>query len=108
MTEHFILSDLDADVGECINTSRRELFRRPAATLIAASVPLALAAASPQAFAAGGLPKQVVDVLNFALTLEYLEAAFYKQGNSSRGLIPSKYRSLFKTIGAHATAPQKL
>ncbi len=50
----------------------------------------------------------MVDVLNFALTLEYLEAAFYKQGNSSRGLIPSQYRSLFKTIAAHEAAHVKL
>ena len=60
--------------------------------------------ASTEAFAAGGLPQQVVDVLNFALTLEYLEAAFYKTGNSTKGLIPAKYKAMFKTIGAHETA----
>ena len=108
-TENFILDGIEPDVGERIDQSRRNLFARygaPAA--IVGSAPLVLALASQQAFAAGGLPKQVVDVLNFALTLEYLEAAFYKAGNGARGLIPSKYRSLFRAIGEHETAHVKL
>ncbi len=43
-------------------------------------------------------------MLNYALTLEYLEAAFYKQGNGTSGLIPAEYRTLFRTIGGHETA----
>ena len=103
--DNFILDEIDPDLGERIDAGRRNLFARYAAPAIAlGSAPLILAAASTEAFAAGALPQKVVDVLNFALTLEYLEAAFYKMGNAADGLIPADYRSLFKTIGAHETA----
>ena len=39
MTEHFILNDLEPEVGERINLARRSLFRRPAAMAAVASVP---------------------------------------------------------------------
>ena len=51
--------------------------------------------------------RSITDTLNFALTLEYLEAAFYDQGNKS-GVIPVEYRSVFRTIGQHENAHVKL
>jgi hypothetical protein len=102
---NFILDEIDPDLGERIDAGRRNLFARYAMPGVAlASAPLILAAASSEAFAASSLPQKVVDVLNFALTLEYLEAAFYKMGNEADGLIPNDYRSLFRTIGQHETA----
>ena len=43
----------------------------------------------------------MVDILNYALTLEHFEATFYKTANGADGLIPGKYRGLFREIGEH-------
>ncbi|SEP80633.1 Ferritin-like domain-containing protein [Devosia sp. YR412] len=102
-----ILSAIEPELADTIVAGRRTMFSRYAkAAGIMTSAPLVLALASNQAFGQS-LPKIIEDTLNFALTLEYLEAAFYKQGNAS-GVIPSKYKSVFRTIGQHEDAHVKL
>jgi len=51
------------------------------------ALPLALGGLFKKAY--GQTPSDVLDVLNFALTLEYLESEFYKHGVAMSGLIPA-------------------
>ena len=87
--------------------SRRDAVARSgtmAGTLAIASMPVAFGLLAKKAFAQGGLPQGIIDVLNFALTLEYLEDDFYKAGVGSSGLIPGEHLPIFQQISKHETA----
>lgn len=68
------------------------------------SIPAALAVLSGEAFAQGGLPGVIVEVLNFALTLEHLESEFYEKGIAARGLLTGNAREQFDQIRKHEAA----
>ena len=65
-----------------------------------AAVPMALASMFQKSYGQSGT-SQIIDVLNFALTLEYLESEFYVTGLNKAGLIPAIDRPAFETISAH-------
>jgi len=102
--DSFLLDEIEPEVGERINASWRAAFAKYGELVLIGSAPTLLAMASTEAFAAEGLPQQVVDVLNYALSLEYFEATFYKTANGTEGLIPAKYQGLFGEIGQHESA----
>jgi rubrerythrin len=66
-----------------------------------ASLPVAFAM-MPKIVKAQG--SSVVDVLNFALLLEYLERDFYKMGLDASGLIPASDKDVFMQIYEHEAA----
>lgn len=91
---------LSTDTGEPV--SRREALDKLGAaslSVAAATIPLAgLGRSQPAVAQSTG---DVVDSLNFALTLEYLEDSYYRQGLNASGLIPSGARPVYEQVSQH-------
>jgi len=77
------IESTDPEVYERLDTRRNAMQRFAFAgkVLAAAAIPFAFGSMFKKAY--GQSNSQIVDVLNFALTLEYLEAEFYKQAATS-------------------------
>lgn len=72
-----------------------------------AAIPLALGSVFQKAY--GQSNTSVLDVLNYALTLEYLERNFYTQGLAASGLIPAgEARMAIEKIQMHEAAHVEL
>ena len=93
MNLHSVLTEIekiDPEVFERLD-GRREAVKKLkgiGGKIALAAVPLALGSLLSKAYGQSSTG-QIVEVLNFALTLEYLEAEFYTVGLASPGLIPT-------------------
>ena len=83
-------------------TTRGSLFRRAGLLfgggIVAAAVPIGIATSQ-----GGGLSKGDIEILNYALTLEELESAFYVEANEN-GRLSGVARTFAEVVGAHEAA----
>jgi len=108
MNFHNVINEIekaDPEVYERLDGRRTALkgFAKMAGKITLAAAPVALGGMFKKAY--GQTSTAIVDVLNFALTLEYLEAEFYIKGLAAANLIPAGVaRAAFQTISAHENA----
>ena len=107
--KEMIMAGIEPEIGEKLLSRRAALLRAGKLGIVALSAPLAVGVLAKDTFGQSNqLPGQIVDVLNFALTLEELEAEFYNLGNRARNLIPRETSRVFDTLRDHEEAHVKL
>ncbi|MEJ7647275.1 MAG: ferritin-like domain-containing protein [Chryseolinea sp.] len=100
------IEKVDPEVYGKLN-SRRAIFKHLSTggmKMAAAAVPVMLGGVFSKAY---GQSSSVPDILNYALTLEYLEDEFYKMGLGVAGLIPENRKAIFQQISKHEDAHVK-
>lgn len=96
----------DPEVYEKIDDRRAALkeFSNFAGKVALVSLPLMMGSLFKKAYGQTGSNTDIVGVLNFALTLEFLESTFYRTAVATSGLIPSSDLPGFTSIRDHEVA----
>jgi hypothetical protein len=83
------IEKVDPEFNERINPRRAAIKNITSfgSKVALAAIPFSLGTMIKKAYAADTVPSGVIDVLNFALTLELLEATFYNAGIGASGLV---------------------
>ncbi|WP_019987817.1 ferritin-like domain-containing protein [Rudanella lutea] len=92
---------VDGDATERLGYYSRRSLLRLGSKALTVSAPAVMASVLNEAYAQSS---SVQDVLNYALTLEYLEDDYYQKGNAAANLIPAADKAIFTQIGKHETA----
>ncbi len=110
MPDTTLFGGLDPELTARVLSRREALFRtgKMAGVAAIASMPVTFGLMAKEAFAQGTLPQPIVDVLNFALTLEYLEDEFYRTALETSNVIPGETQPVFSQISLHEAAHVQL
>ena len=103
MNIYKIIEEIEKTDSEVIERlSRRDMFKQASSfgqKVAIAALPIAMGGMFKKAY--GGTKESVTQVLNYALTLEYLEDEFYAKGLGAAGLIPADRRVIFDQVSKH-------